>query len=158
MKHPCLLLFLSFCLHCSSYLCLCFGFFFLSLSLLTLPLLLQLSLVDLFSVPVQFATGPRPTHHQVIVPFLPLSFLQNLHQTRHFVHVLKLCRHFDMTTHYNVSFCCSIICWTSYIIITEMTILHCDTKIFRPKEVSLAMSVGRQINAFCVSLISALYF
>lgn len=33
MKHPCLLLFLSFCLHCSSYLCLCFVFvFFVSVS------------------------------------------------------------------------------------------------------------------------------
>eukprot|EP00066_Takifugu_rubripes_P022618 XP_011611884.1 PREDICTED: eukaryotic translation initiation factor 4 gamma 3 isoform X1 [Takifugu rubripes] len=34
---------------------------------------LQLSLVDLFSVPVQFATGPRPTHHQ----FFPRTQIQS---------------------------------------------------------------------------------
>lgn len=43
-----------------------------------LPSLLQISLLDLSSLPHQFATGPRPTHHQVIYPrwtplLLPLS-------------------------------------------------------------------------------------
>lgn len=78
----------------------CFVFY---ISLLTLPLLLQLSLVDLFSLPVQFATGPRPTHHQVIVPSSLFRFLRNLSHLFHLLKQLTFHLHFDTVTQKNIS-------------------------------------------------------
>lgn len=43
----------------------------------------SISLLDLSSLPHQFATGPRPTHHQVIYPCCTPLLLPLLHHHHH---------------------------------------------------------------------------